>query len=129
MLAIRMARVGRKRQAMFRIVVSEKKRDMYGDHLEIVGNYNPQSKVATLKADRIKYWLSMGAVASASLQNLLIKQGLMTGKKAKSVSLTNKRKVKMAAKVKTETVEAPVETPVVEKKEEVQAEVAEEVAA
>jgi small subunit ribosomal protein S16 len=119
MLAIRMARVGRKKQAMFRIVVSEKKRDMYGDHLEIVGNYNPQSKVAVLKADRIKYWLSMGAVASASLQNLLIKQGVITGKKAKSVSLTNKRRVKMAAKVKAETVEAKVEAPVAETKEEV----------
>ncbi len=125
MLAIRMARVGRKKQAMFRIVVSEKKRDMYGDHLEIVGNYNPQSKVAVLKADRIKYWLSMGAVASASLQNLLIKQGVITGKKAKSVSLTDKRRAKMAAKVKTETVEAPVEV----KKEEDKTEVAEEVAA
>ena len=120
MLAIRMARVGRKRQAMFRIVVSEKKRDMYGDHLEIVGNYNPQSKVAVLKAERIKYWLSMGAVASASLQNLLIKQGVITGQKAKSVSLTNKRKVKMAAKLKTETVEAPAEAPVAEKEEAVE---------
>lgn len=124
MLAIRMARVGRRKQAMFRIVVSEKKRDMYGDHLEIVGNYNPQSKAVNLKADRIKYWLSMGAVASASLQNLLIKQGLMTGKKAKSVSLTNKRRAKMAAKVKAETVEAPAEAPVAEAKTETAEEVA-----
>ncbi len=115
MLAIRMARVGRKKQVAYRIVVSEKKRDMYGDHLEIVGNYNPHTKVAVLKVERIKYWLSKGAVVSASLHNLLIKEGVITGKKAKAVSLSNARREKIAAKNK------PVETAVKheEKKEEV----------
>lgn len=120
MLAIRLARVGRKRQVMYRVVVSEKKRDMYGDHLEIVGNYNPHSKVAVLKAERIKYWLSKGVVVSASLHNLLIKEGVITGKKAKAVSLTNKRKEKMSAKNKAEEPKAKAE----EKKEEVAEEVA-----
>lgn len=98
MLAIRLARVGRKGRALYRIVVSEKKRDMYGDHLEIVGNYNPHTKVAALKVERLKHWLSLGAVASATLHNLLVKEGVLTGKKAKAVSLTNKRREKMAAK-------------------------------
>ncbi len=115
MLAIRMARVGRKKQAAYRIVVSEKKRDMYGDHLEIVGNYNPHTKVAVLKVERIKYWLSQGAVASATLHNLLIKQKVITGQKAKAVSLSNARREKIAAKKKPAEVEKPVE----EKKEEV----------
>lgn len=115
MLAIRMARVGRKKQATYRIVVSEKKRDMYGDHLEIVGNYNPHSKVAVLKVERIKYWLSMGAVASDTLHNLLIKEGVITGKKTKPVSLSKGRREKIAAKQKVEVVEKPTE----EKKEEV----------
>ena len=37
MLAIRLQRVGRKKQAIYRVVVSEKTKDMYGNHLEILG--------------------------------------------------------------------------------------------
>ncbi|PLX24659.1 30S ribosomal protein S16, partial [Candidatus Parcubacteria bacterium] len=57
MLAIRLQRVGRKKLPIYRVVVSEKTKDTYGDHLEILGTYNPHSKEANLKVDRIKHWL------------------------------------------------------------------------
>ena len=94
MLAIRFARVGRKKQPLYRIVVSEKTKDMYGNHLEILGTYNPNTKEVSLKEDRIKHWLDNGAQASASVFNLFIKEKIVEGKPQKSVSISDKRKAK-----------------------------------
>ncbi|MBT6691774.1 30S ribosomal protein S16 [Candidatus Parcubacteria bacterium] len=94
MLAIRFARVGRKKQPLYRVVVSEKAKDMYGNHLEILGTYNPNTKEVDLKDDRIKHWLDKGAQASSSVFNLLIKEKIVEGKAQKSVSISDKRKAK-----------------------------------
>jgi small subunit ribosomal protein S16 len=98
MLAIRLQRMGRKKQPVYRVVVSEKAKDMYGNHLEILGQYNPHKKEAVLKEDRIKYWISKGAQASSSVNNLLIKEGLVEGAKTKAVRITKKRAAKQEAK-------------------------------
>jgi len=102
MLAIRLQRVGRKKQPIYRVVVSEKIKDMYGNHLEILGQYNPHKKEALLKTDRIKYWISVGAQASATTSNLFIKEGIIEGAKQKSVSISKKRIAKSSAKAQTE---------------------------
>ena len=92
MLAIRLQRIGRKKQATYRVVISEKTKDMYGNHLEILGNFNPHTKETTLKNDRIEHWLSKGAQPSDTVHNLLINQGIIKdAKKAKAVSISKKR--------------------------------------
>lgn len=123
MLAIRLQRVGRRKQPLYRVVVSEKAKDTYGNHLEILGNYNPHKKEAVLKEDRIKYWLSSGAQASASVNNLFIKEGLVEGKKAKSVRISKKRSAKQDAKNKAaEEAKAPAEEAKAEESTETPAE-------
>jgi len=52
-----------------------------GRHIEILGSYNPHSKEAILKEDRIKYWVSKGAQMSDTAANLFMKKGVMEGKK------------------------------------------------
>ena len=52
------------------------------------------------KADRIKYWISKGAQFSETAFNLLLEAGIVEGKKRKSVYLSNKRRAKIAEKVK-----------------------------
>ena len=95
MLAIRLARTGRKKKPMYRVVVSEKTKDMYGDHLEILGNYNPHTKEIILKTERIEHWLKSGAQASNTVHNLLIKEGVLKdAKKAKAVAISKKRKAR-----------------------------------
>ncbi|MBI2050979.1 MAG: 30S ribosomal protein S16 [Parcubacteria group bacterium] len=86
MLAIRLQRIGKKNRPSYRVVVSEHKRDLYGRHNEILGNYDPVAipKTISLKADRIKYWLSVGAQPSATVHNLLVKQGVIEGKKVRA---------------------------------------------
>ena len=113
MLAIRFQRVGRTKQPFYRVVVSEKTKDMYGKHLEILGTYNPRSKETALKAERIKHWLSKGAQASAVVFNLLIKEGLIEGqKKKKAVAISKRRQAKKEAdnKKEEETKEVKTET-------------------
>ena len=94
MLRIRLSRIGKKKKPVYRIVVSEHTKDMYGNHLEILGNYNPHTKEIIFKEERIKYWLSVGAQTSDVVNNLLIKEGLITGQKGKAVKISKKRKIK-----------------------------------
>lgn len=76
--------------------MSEKHKDPWGNYLELLGNYNPRTKKAQLKVERIKHWLAVGAQASNSIHNFLINQGIITGKKKKVVKITKARKEKMA---------------------------------
>ncbi len=100
MLTIRLQRLGKKKQPTYRLVISEKTRDTQGHALEILGHYNTISgKTMELNEERIKYWLSKGAQASETVNNLLVKAGVITGAKKKSVAITKKRKTKMNEKV------------------------------
>jgi len=100
MLTIRLQRVGRTKNAQYRLVVSEKSKDPYADSLEILGSYNPHDKEKGLvvKEDRIKFWLEKGAQTSDTVFNLLLKLGLVKGDKKKSVYITKKRQGKIDTK-------------------------------
>lgn len=80
---IRLARRGKKNAPFFRLLVSEKSRDLFGTALEEVGHYNPisKNKELSLKTDRIQYWLSKGAQMSPSVHNLLVKEKVISEKK------------------------------------------------
>lgn len=82
MLVIRFLRIGKKNQPSFKIVVNEKKRSSKaGRYIEEVGFCNHLTKEKILKAERIKYWLSVGAKPSDSVYNLLVKGKIIEGKK------------------------------------------------
>jgi small subunit ribosomal protein S16 len=69
--------MGRKHRPYFRIVAIDSRQPRDGRALEDLGTYDP--KVAnkdnriTLKADRVKYWMSVGALPSEKVQVLLNK--------------------------------------------------------
>ena len=82
MLTIRLTRVGKKKDASFRVVVVDSKRKVQaGNYLEMVGSYDPRVDQVDLKAERIKHWISMGAQTSDTVHNLLISQKIIEGKK------------------------------------------------
>lgn len=76
MLAIRLSRIGKKKQPYYRVVVIEKTRPRDGRFVEIVGTYNPLKKPAEVKlnAERIKHWLSQGAQPSDTVRSFLRNQ-------------------------------------------------------
>jgi small subunit ribosomal protein S16 len=94
MLTIRLSRVGKKNMPMYRLVVSEKGRDLYGRSLEIVGSYNPHTKELAADAEKIKNYVSKGASMSATVNNLLLEKKLIEGKKTKASTVKPKKKEK-----------------------------------
>lgn len=65
-LKIRLARAGAKKQPYYRIVVADSRSPRDGKFIEKVGVYNPMlerdnEKRVVLQAERVKYWLSVGA--------------------------------------------------------------------
>jgi small subunit ribosomal protein S16 len=75
-LAIRLARTGKKKKPTYRVVVIEKRRPRNGRFVEVVGTYDPLKKPAEVKlnADRIKYWLDCGAQPSDTVRSFLQNQ-------------------------------------------------------
>ena len=79
MLAIRLARTGKKKKPSYRIVVIEKTRPRNGRFVEIVGTYDPLREPAEirLKEERVKYWLGVGAQPSETVRSFFAKQKLL----------------------------------------------------
>jgi len=108
MLKIRLKRIGRKNRPFYRIVVAEAKCAPSGKFVEILGNFNPRDKKNTLslKKERIKYWLSQGAIASPIVHNLLVDQDIITEPKKKATRVRKKQdKEESKAEAKKDSVE------------------------
>ena len=74
---IRLARHGAKKKPFYRIVAADSEFPRDGRFLEIVGTYNPLIDPAevSLKQERVKYWIDQGAIPTATVKNLLKKEG------------------------------------------------------
>ena len=81
MLAIRLNRTGKRNRAYFRVVVQEHTKAPGKRHVEIVGSYDPHKKTTILNKDRILYWVGQGAQVSDAVHNMLVREGVVEGKK------------------------------------------------
>lgn len=79
MLKIRLARVGKKKQPTYRVVIADARAPRDGKYVEIVGSYNPRTEPDTFVIDeeKVKGWLAKGAQPTMRMQKLLARQGLM----------------------------------------------------
>lgn len=98
MVKIIFSRVGRKKNPQYRIVAMDKQKDPWGRSLEILGNYNPQTKDLTLKEDRIKEWIGVGAQPSETVHNLLVQNGVIKDKKVRVSTISKKRAERLQEK-------------------------------
>ena len=75
---IRLARVGSKKNPIYRVVVADSRSPRDGRFIEIVGRYNPQTQPSTidLDAEKIKDWVSKGAQPTDSVRRLMKSQGI-----------------------------------------------------
>ncbi len=90
---IRLQRVGRKHEPVFRLVLTDSKNGpKSGKFLEILGNYDTRKKErAEFKEERVKYWISKGAKLSDTLHNFFIDKKVITGKKINKLPQKNKK--------------------------------------
>ncbi|HVN62158.1 MAG TPA: 30S ribosomal protein S16 [Gaiellaceae bacterium] len=70
---IRLARVGSKKNPIYRVVVADQRSPRDGKFIEIVGRYNPQTDPSTIEFDeaKVKDWLGKGAQPSDAVSRLL----------------------------------------------------------
>ena len=93
---IRMTRIGRKDRACFRLGAYDSRTPRDGRCLEVLGYYEPgvadAEKQLEVKGERVKHWLSTGALPTVKVAALLKRKGLATGAAGK----TRKKKSKKA---------------------------------
>ncbi len=130
MLKIRLQRVGRKHEPVFRLVLTDSKNSTKsGRFLENLGNYDARrGEKSEFKTERVKHWIEMGAKPTITVHNLLIDKKVTSGKKLNSLPLkkaiVKDVPVEAAPSTPAPAPQAPVETPT-----ETPAESTEEVAA
>ncbi len=77
MLAIRMQRTGRKKHAMFRVVVQDSRQaPTSGRVIAQLGSYDPHAKTNTLVKDKAEFYLTHGAQPSPRVVRLLASEGV-----------------------------------------------------
>jgi small subunit ribosomal protein S16 len=79
LLKIRLARVGKKKQPTYRVVVADARAPRDGAYVEILGHYNPRTDPVTFEIDedKARSWLSKGAQPTDRIHKLLATRGLM----------------------------------------------------
>lgn len=107
MVRIRLRRVGAKKQASYRVVVTDQRSPRDGRFIERLGWYNPRTDPPSFKINeaRALHWLSVGAQPSEAVSRLLAKMG----------TFEKYEQVKAGASIEdvvVETVEAEIEEPV-----------------
>lgn len=82
MVKIRLRRDGAKKRPFYHIVAADVRRARDGRYIEELGYYNPMvaadvEPVVELKAERLKYWLGVGAQPTAKVHYILLKNGII----------------------------------------------------
>lgn len=88
MLKMRLTRMGAKGQPHYRIVVQEARSKRDGRFVENLGHYNPLTEPSTIvvNAERVRYWLGVGAQPTDSVASILKRAGVTAGATADSAA-------------------------------------------
>ncbi len=78
MVKLRLRRVGKKKQPVYKIVAADSRASRNGKFIESIGQYNPlvNPMIISLKEDRLFTWLKNGAQPTDTLRSLLQRKGL-----------------------------------------------------
>ena len=81
MLAIKFRRQGKKHQASFRVIVSEKRSKVGGRFVDDLGWLDPRAKKFEVKKEKVEHWLKVGAKPTPAVHNLLVRAGILSAPK------------------------------------------------
>ncbi len=72
-VSLRFQRIGKPKKAAFRLVAIDARSSRDGKPIEVLGHYDPfkDENKLTVNAEKLKYWISQGALVSVTLKNLL----------------------------------------------------------
>lgn len=79
---LRLKRIGRRHRSVFRLSAMDIRCPRDGRVLEDLGTYDPTNKERAaqfnINAERVQYWLSVGATPTETVAQLLKRQGIST---------------------------------------------------
>ena len=115
MLKMRLQRVGRKHEPIFRLVLTDSKNSTKsGRFKEILGSFDPRKSVDAFKVDRVKHWLSKGTAITDTVHNLFVTHKIIDAKKInvlpRKTPIVKESKVE-SPKVEEAKLEVKVEAP------------------
>ncbi|MEK7611757.1 MAG: 30S ribosomal protein S16 [Patescibacteria group bacterium] len=102
MLSIKLKRIGKKHQPAYRVVVSERRSKLHGQHTEDLGWFNPLLNTYEIKKERILHWIKVGAQPTDTIHNLLLRAGIIEGTK-RAVHNQSKKKGEASAPAAAQT--------------------------
>ena len=75
---LRMVRRGRKKRPFYSVVAADTAKTRAGSYIEKLGTFDPlvEENGLNLNAERVQYWLSVGASPSDTVANLIKKAGI-----------------------------------------------------
>ncbi|MDP9187853.1 MAG: 30S ribosomal protein S16 [Actinomycetota bacterium] len=78
MVRMRLRRVGSNKNAIWRIVVADKRSPRDGRTIETIGQYNAQTEpsLIVIDEDRARHWLEHGAKPTRTVSHLLRTKGI-----------------------------------------------------
>jgi small subunit ribosomal protein S16 len=87
---IRFKRVGRPHAHYYRLVAIDRRQARDAEPIEILGTFNPQNmkNPEAIKVDRIKHWVSVGALPTDTVLHTLKIAGIWDQVKPGAVALT-----------------------------------------
>jgi small subunit ribosomal protein S16 len=72
MLKIRLQRIGKKKQAHYKVVVLEHTKKPQGEYQEQLGTYDPHAKVFKVDLERVEALMKNGAQITPTVNNLMV---------------------------------------------------------
>ncbi len=122
---LRLRRMGKKKQPIYKVVAADARSPRDGKFLESVGHYNPIANPHTIELDedRVNYWLNCGAQPTATVKSLLNQTGILLKRDLVKRGLTedkiqaemeNWANLKAAAGLKKKSKSKPKEDKVIE---------------
>lgn len=75
---LRLRRMGKKKQPIYKIVATDSRSPRDGKYLEAIGTYNPKTEpqTITIAEDRALYWLNVGAQPTDTVRSILRNTGV-----------------------------------------------------
>lgn len=106
-LKIRLSRGGSKKRPFYKIVIAENSSPRDGRFVERVGSYNPllaqdNPERIVLKEERIKHWLSVGALPTERVALFLQKNGILAKQEHAARPTKSAPKAKAQERIKNE---------------------------
>ena len=104
-VALRLSRGGSNKRPFYRIVAADVRSPRDGRFIERLGTYNPMkpkdhAERLTIKKERIKYWLSVGAKPTDRVAKFLALEGIIKKPKIYEQTKQNKPRAKTLEKLK-----------------------------